>query len=107
MKKSALLKTALLICATSFFVIGCVVYPGTPVGTEVDVVGDPPAPMVEGVSPAPGIGFVWIGGNWAWEGRWVWERGHWDRPPHPGAIWVPHRYVNRDGRHIFVRGGWR
>jgi hypothetical protein len=111
MKKSALLKVALVVCATSFFASGCVVYPaGAPVatvGAEVDVVGDPPAPIVETVSPAPGIGFVWIGGAWAWHGRWVWEGGHWDRPPHPGAVWVPHRYAVHNGRHVFVQGGWR
>src|SRR5580692_9599162 len=86
MKKSALLKVALLICATSFFAGGCAIYPGEPVatvGAEVDVAGDPPATIVEDVPPAPGIGFVWVGGAWAWNGGWVWERGHWDRPPQP------------------------
>jgi hypothetical protein len=113
MKKSALFKVALLICATSFFTVGCVVspYPGEPVatvGAEVDVDAGPPAPMVEVVPPAPAIGFVWIGGAWAWNGgRWAWEGGHWARPPHPGAVWVPHQYVYRNGRHVFVRGGWR
>jgi hypothetical protein len=28
-------------------------------------------------------------------------------PADPGAVWVPHQYVNRDGKHVFVRGGWR
>jgi len=110
MKKSTLLKVALLICATSFFAGGCVVYPGEPVatvGAEVDVAGDPPAPIVEDVPATPGIDFVWIGGAWAWNGGWVWERGHWDRPPHPGAVWIPHRYVYHNGRHVFIRGGWR
>lgn len=107
MKKSALLKVALLTCAISLFADGCVVYPEPPVGAEVDVIGDPPAPIVEAVVPAPGIGFVWIGGAWAWHGRWVWESGHWDRPPRPGAVWVPHRYVSQNGRHAFIRGGWR
>ena len=110
MKKPALLKMALLIFAASLSVVGCVVYPATPVatvGAEVDVVGDPPAPMYETIPMSPGIGFVWIGGAWAWHDRWVWEAGHWDRPPHPGAVWVPHRYVVRNGRHVFVQGGWR
>jgi hypothetical protein len=110
MKKSALLKMALLIFSAAIFAVGCVVYPAGPVatvGAEVDVAGDPPAPIVEEVTPAPGVGFVWIGGAWAWNGRWEWERGHWDRPPHPGAVWVPHRYVVHNGRHVFVRGGWR
>src|SRR5271170_4663904 len=110
MKNPALLKMALLSCAMTFFVGGCVVYPGAPVatvGAEVDVVGDPPSPIVDVVPPTPGFGFVWIGGAWACHGRWVWEGGHWDRPPHPGAVWVPHRYVIHNGRHVFVQGGWR
>ena len=106
MKKSALLKIALPVFAASLFAVGCVVYPARPVA-EVDVVGDPPVPIVEDVTPAPGIGFVWIGGAWAWHDRWVWESGHWDRPPHPGAVWVPHRYIVHNGRHVFIRGGWR
>ncbi|HSY75136.1 MAG TPA: hypothetical protein VK810_06680, partial [Dongiaceae bacterium] len=64
MKKTAFLKTTLLICAASLLTVGCVVYPARPVatvGAEVDVVGDPPAPIVEDVVPAPGAGFIWIG----------------------------------------------
>ena len=106
MKKSTLFKMALPVFAALLFAVGCVVYPARPV-TEVDVIGDPPAPIVENVTPSPDIGFVWIGGAWAWHDRWVWEGGHWDRPPHPGAVWVPHRYVYHNGRHVFIRGGWR
>jgi hypothetical protein len=103
---------ALLICAASFFAAGCVVSPDpgapvTTVGAQVDVDAGPPAPIVEAVPPAPAIGFVWIEGDWVWNGHWVWERGHWDRPPYPGAIWVPHRYAYQNGKHVFVRGGWR
>jgi hypothetical protein len=81
-----------------------VAYPGA---QEVYVAGDPPSPLVEVVPPSPGVGFIWIGGAWVWNGSWVWESGHWDRPPHPGAIWIPHRYGTQDGRHVFIRGGWK
>ena len=76
-------------------------------GAEVVVAEAPPAPMVETVTISPGPGFLWIGGNWVWRGHWYWERGHWLRPPHPGAVWVPHHYFFRDGHHVFIRGGWR
>jgi len=106
MERQTLFKMALTIFAVSLFAFGCVVYPARPVA-EVDVIGDPPALIVEDVTPTPGIGFVWIGGAWVWHDRWVWESGHWGRPPHPGAVWVPHRYVYHNGRHVFIRGGWR
>lgn len=99
MKKLILLKMALLICATSLF--------AGSMGVEVVVTADPPAPIVETISPSPGADFVWIKGAWGWHGHWVWEKGHWDRPPHPGAVWVPHRYAVHDGKHVFVQGGWR
>jgi hypothetical protein len=67
----------------------------------------PPATIVETVTVAPGPGFVWIRGLWVWRGHWAWQRGHWVRPPRAGAVWVPHRYVNRGGVHVFTRGGWR
>jgi hypothetical protein len=88
---------------------GCVAYPAGPgsAAGEVEVAGAPPMAISEDVPPSPGPDYVWIGGVWDWQGRWVWDRGHWDRPPHPGAIWVPHRYVEHNGRRTFVRGGWR
>jgi hypothetical protein len=78
-----------------------------PVGSEIIVREAPPAPIVETVVVSPGPGFVWVSGGWMWHDRWVWERGHWDRPPRVGVVWVPHRYVYRGGVHVFVRGGWR
>jgi hypothetical protein len=88
--------------AIAFCVGGCV-YPGA----EVDVVGDPPVPIVEAVPPSPGIGLVWVGGAWTWNGRWVWEGGRWEHPPYRGAVWIGPRYVNRHGRHVFIRGHWK
>ena len=87
---------------------GCAVRVAPP-AAEVEVGGAPPTAQMDVEGPMPGPGYVWIGGVWTWGpgGRWVWERGHWDRPPHPGAVWVPHRYEYRNGRHVFVRGGWR
>jgi hypothetical protein len=108
----------LLISASSLLFAGCVVrervaYRNPPVYTdqvavsgEVDVTGAPPAPYDETITVAPAPGMIWIGGAWAWGGgRWGWEAGHWARPPHPGAVWVPHRYIG--DRHVWVRGGWR
>jgi hypothetical protein len=81
--------------------------PAYPVGTEVVADSAPPVPLAEVETASPGVDFVWIPGIWVWEGRWIWTAGHWDRPPFPGAVWVPHRYVYRNGAHVFIRGGWR
>jgi hypothetical protein len=68
----------------------------------------PPAPVYERPGPPPGRGFVWIGGYQRWDGaRYAWVPGHYERPPHPGAHWVAHRYVHRHGGYVFVEGHWR
>ena len=74
---------------------------------EVVVDAEPPAPLYETVGYAPGPGFLWIGGYWHWNGRWVWNRGHYERPPHPGAAWIRARYEVRGGRRVYVHGYWR
>lgn len=87
---------------------GCVEYPAdTTVGGQVEVAGPPPVALVDTVPPSPGLGYVWVGGAWDWRGQWVWDAGRWERPPHPGAVWVPHHYVMHHGHHTFVHGGWR
>jgi hypothetical protein len=117
MKKLSLLKSILLLAIGSTLLNGCVVRertvvyrqspPPTVVGQEVVVSEAPPPMIVETQTIAPGPDFIWIGGVWAWHGHWVWEHGHWGRPPHPGAVWVAHRYEYRNGVHVYIRGGWR
>jgi hypothetical protein len=79
-----------------------------PAPGEVVVTEEPPAPYAEVVGVAPGPGYLWIGGYYHWSGaRWVWYAGHYERPPHPGAVWVRPRYVVRGGTRVYVRGYWR
>ena len=36
-----------------------------------------PAPIVEVVPAAPGAGYNWVPGHWAWRGgTWFWVKGH-------------------------------
>lgn len=117
MKTLFLLKTTLMVSAVALLTAGCVyrervVYrqppPGAVVtGQEVVVTEAPPEPIVETVAVAPGPSFIWIGGAWVWRGHWVWSHGYWAHPPRHGTVWVPHRYVYRNGVHVWVRGGWR
>jgi hypothetical protein len=121
MNKTLLLKPVLAIAGMSLLATGCAVReqgyapppPGAvvepaPAGAEVEVAGEPPAPIVESVTVAPAPGFVWIGGAWFWEGGgWAWHAGHWDRPPRAGAVWIRPHYAFRNGHHVWARGYWR
>jgi hypothetical protein len=110
MRTHAFYLTAWLATATLGLTSGCVVAPPEPTGyvsTDVYVTSDPPPLIVEPIPVSPGIGYVWVGGAWVWRDHWVWDAGRWQRPPRPGAVWYPHRYENRNGQRVFVRGGWR
>lgn len=104
----------MLLVTGSLLLSGCVVRervvyrtpPPTVAPGEVVVTAAPPPPIQETIVASPGPNFIWVGGNWVWSGRWVWERGHWAYPPRPGAHWRPHRYEVHNGVRIYVRGGW-
>jgi hypothetical protein len=68
----------------------------------------PPPPVVEVRGVPPERGFVWIDGYHRWDGaRYVWVPGRWERPPHPGARWVAHKWVHRHGEWVLIEGHWR
>jgi hypothetical protein len=110
MKSTSMTLLMALLAGGSLSLTGCIVATPEPSGyvnTEIGVPSDPPPLLVETVPEAPGVGFVWVGGGWAWHNHWVWEPGRWQRPPGPGLVWHPHRYEYRNGRRVFIRGGWR
>lgn len=108
--KISLLKTLVISVALTGFFVGCDVSVRPP-GAEVEVSTPPPPPpvQVDVETPMPGPDYVWIGGVWVWGpgDHWVWAKGHWDRPPYRGATWVAPNYAFHNGKHVFVRGGWR
>jgi len=84
MKKS-FLAMGLLVVGGFLLFAGCVertVYvqrppvAGGPRG-EVVVTEAPPPIQTEVIVEAPGPGYIWVPGYWAWQGRWVWVRGSW------------------------------
>jgi outer membrane lipoprotein SlyB len=79
----------------------------TPQASTMVVAQSPPPPPVETVVVAPGPGYVWIGGEWAWNGGWIWVAGHWGYQPYPRAVWV--RGYWYQGPHGWYRsaGHWR
>ena len=56
--------------------------------TTTVVTDAPPQPPSETVVVSPGPDYVWVDGEWEWNGGWVWVGGHWILPPYPHAIWV-------------------
>jgi hypothetical protein len=68
----------------------------------------PPPVRVETYGPAPGPGFVWIGGYWGWRANThVWVPGYWGRPPRPHAVWVSPYWEHSGARYRFHEGRWR
>ena len=69
----------------------------------------PPPPLrVEAVGVAPGPGFAWVSGYWAYRGGgYAWVPGYWGRPPRPHAAWVPGRWERQGGRYGYREGRWR
>jgi outer membrane lipoprotein SlyB len=69
----------------------------------------PPAPPVETVVVAsPGPDYIWLGGEYSWNGiGWVWVGGHWGHRPYGHAVWVGGRSWH-DGRGWHnEHGHWR
>ena len=66
----------------------------------------PPPLPVETAVVAPAPDYVWIGGEWVWNGGWFWSAGHWGYPPHPDAIWVGGRSWHDDRGWHNEHGHW-
>lgn len=65
----------------------------------------PPPPIVERVGPPPRRDYVWVSGHWAWNGRWVWLPGRWERL-HAGSTWMPGHWDRRGEGWVWVEGQW-
>jgi hypothetical protein len=86
---------------------GCVIY-GRPRVGMVYVARQPPVERVEVIPAAPGVGFVWIRGWWAWRGaEFAWTSGRWERPIEGRRVWEPHHWVHDHYGWYLVEGRWR
>jgi len=55
---------------------------------------------------SPGEGYVWIDGDWAWQGgTYVWHEGRWGRP-RGGRTWVAGSWQQRNNGWTWHRGRW-
>lgn len=76
-------------------------------GSGPVVVDTPPVPQTETVGGSPGPDYVWVDGEWVWNGRWIWVAGHWMLPPYPHAIWYRGGWVHGPHGYRRVPGYWR
>lgn len=75
--------------------------------TTTYVTEAPPPPPMETVVIAPGPGYMWIDGEWMWNGGWFWIGGHWGMPPYPHAVWVRGNWDRGPHGWHGTRGHWR
>jgi len=60
---------------------------------------EPPPPLADPQTDQPSPDQVWINGRWVSRGAgFIWERGHWEKPPHPGLAWVPDEWTKQPDR---------
>lgn len=59
------------------------------------------------VRPAsPGVGYVWVDGDWYWRGgRYVYRNGYWARP-HGARVWVGGSWYRHGNGYRWRRGYW-
>lgn len=70
------------------------------------VVTDQPAEPYYVRPASPGVGYVWIDGDWYWSGgRYVYRNGYWSRP-RPGRTWAPGRWERHGNGWHWNRGRW-
>lgn len=66
----------------------------------------PPIPDYE-QPPAPGDGYIWTPGYWAWSGDgYEWVQGAWVAAPYTGALWTPGYWGYNPYGYFWNAGYW-
>jgi hypothetical protein len=80
-----------------------------PAGQQtVEFLPQPPDPVAEAMTPAPGPfrDNVYVPGTWIFrDNRYVWRPGFW-MGYRPGWVWIPAHYLWTPGGFLFVEGYW-
>jgi hypothetical protein len=67
----------------------------------------PPPPLPEyDQPPAPGDGYLWTPGYWAWSDGYYWVPGAWVEAPYEGALWTPGYWGYWNNSYGFYPGYW-
>lgn len=94
-----IIRTLLIILFVGM-IFSCEMEPRFVIGTTLT------APL-GGHGRSPGDGFIWIEGEWFWNGAdYGWRDGYWSRP-HNGYHWQPGNWRRRGGGWYWRQGKWR
>ncbi|HYJ62475.1 MAG TPA: YXWGXW repeat-containing protein [Parafilimonas sp.] len=74
--------------------------------TRYTVTEQPAAPYY--ARPAsPGVGYVWVDGDWYWRGgKYAYRNGHWVRP-RGHRVWVAGTWVHSGRGYYWRKGHWK
>lgn len=73
--------------------------------TRYTVVDQPAVPVYQR-PVAPGVGYVWVDGDWYWSGgRYVYRNGYWARP-RGHRVYTTGSWVNSGRGYYWKRGRW-
>jgi hypothetical protein len=71
------------------------------------VSAQPMAPVYERPM-APGVGYVWVDGDWYWSGgRYVYRHGYWVKPKSHHRVYVSGTWVRSGKGYYWKRGYWQ
>lgn len=104
-------KIYMLIAAVMLTVMGGMLAPQTvraQVSVGISVRFGPPPLRVLAVQPmAPGPGYLWTPGYWAWSPEgYYWVPGAWVLAPEPGFLWTPGYWGYGEGVYVWHPGYW-
>jgi hypothetical protein len=75
-------------------------------GQEAIAQVPPPLPQYD-QPEAPGPGYIWTPGYWAWGPTgYYWVPGAWVEPPYQGALWTPGYWGDSDDGYYFWNAGY-
>jgi hypothetical protein len=81
---------------------------GISVNVGVARIAPPPLPVME--QPlAPGDGYIWTPGYWAWDDQvqdYYWVDGEWVMAPETGLLWTPGYWAYGNGGYAWNAGYW-
>jgi hypothetical protein len=101
----SLLKIRTLVLMSFLFLIPASSFAQIGVGVSIRI--GPPALPVYAQPPAPGDGYLWTPGYWAYgPAGYYWVPGVWVMPPHAGLLWTPGYWGFVGGAYGWHAGYW-